>query len=107
MQDQADSLYSESPGGDTSTSDNAEGTDSQDDPSKTDQNQDGEAQTFLVSKDSLGGSDPQPGDVCEFKCVRLHDDEAEFEYVKSDNENKEPSSPEKDKANQELDSMAA
>lgn len=96
--------YSENPGGDTSGDTSAQNTDSE--PDTTDQNEDQEGETFLVSKSNLGGTDPQPGDVCKFKVVRVHDDEVEFEWVSDDNKN-EDSNPDMQKASGELDTMAA
>ena len=93
----ADDMYSENPGASDTSTDT--------EPDENDPNEEGES-TFLVSKDNLGGTDPQPGDICTFKVERVHDGEVEFSWVKDDNENKEPSSPEKDKANADLESMA-
>jgi len=97
-----DTMYSENPGASDTSTDT--------EPDETDPNEESENEgdsTFLVSKDNIGGTDPQPGDVCEFKVVKIHDGgEIEFQWVKDDNENKEPSSPEKDAANADLESMA-
>ena len=98
-----DTMYSENPGASDTSSD----TDTE--PDENDPNEESENEgdsTFLVSKDNLGGTDPQPGDICTFKVERVHDGEVEFSWVKDDNENKEPSSPEKDAANADLESMA-
>lgn len=63
-----------------------------------------EGETFLVSKSALGGKEPEPGDICEFKCVRVYEDEAEFKYQKhneSESENEDMA-----KAHEDMDMMA-
>ncbi len=94
-----DTMYSENPGAGDAAPDESQNSDAED------QAQDSEGETFLVSKSNLGGSDPQPGDVCKFKCVRVHEDECEFEYVKDDNKN-ETANPDMAKAQSQMDEMA-
>lgn len=94
-----DTMYSDNPGADGSAPDESQNADTED------QSQDQEGETFLVSKSNLGGDDPQPGDVCKFEVVRVHEDEVEFKYVKEDNKN-ESDNPDMAKAHAQMDEMA-
>ena len=42
-----------------------------------------EGQTFLAPKSAIG-DDANPGDLCVFRIVTLHDEEAELEYVRKE-----------------------
>lgn len=43
--------------------------------------EDSGAETSLLSKSAFGGHEIKVGDVCEFRIVAIHDDQAEVEYV--------------------------
>lgn len=64
------------------------------DPDAQEEGSEDNQETALVPKSLLG--DPKVGDVCKIKVVRLHEAEAEIEWVKEDKESAADSSAPED-----------
>ena len=66
-----------------------------------------EKESFLIPKSALGGKEPNPGDECTFRIVKVHGDEVEVEYVDSEKDESMGDKPEMAESMKGMDSMSS